>query len=210
MRGSPVLLFYCPITRLLAFNVCLFPALSRTPCKYHRFQHGLQRLRLHQPAFQTIHNHPTHSHRGGQGTMNHGPRGGGATLSIRYVPVSSFDSAGLPPPHGMGLTMECRGHILRLHHQHTSRSTLHGRSGNHARDIIHTPCTCVFYTSSCCVPCVLSWVPTIWGNIDVGRLSGWNFSLKNRISLMAFSAFFRLRAEIGLRTGLVFPCNVRR
>ena len=40
------------------------PALSRVPCKYHRILHHLQRLRLHQPAFPPIHNHPTHSHRG--------------------------------------------------------------------------------------------------------------------------------------------------
>ena len=40
------------------------PALSRVPCKYHKILHHLQRLRLHQPAFPPIHNHPTHSHRG--------------------------------------------------------------------------------------------------------------------------------------------------
>ena len=49
------------------------PALSRVPCKYHRILHHLQRLRLHQPAFPPIHNHPTHSHRG----RGREPPGGG-------------------------------------------------------------------------------------------------------------------------------------
>ena len=52
------------------------PALSRVPCKYHKILHHLQRLRLHQPAFPPIHNHPTHSHRGRPGNHDH-PRGGG-------------------------------------------------------------------------------------------------------------------------------------
>ena len=72
--------------RLLAFHICLIPALSQIPCKYRAVQHHLQGLRLHQPAF-------THNplapqvHRGGgvqTMTMPRGGGGGGATLEHIY------------------------------------------------------------------------------------------------------------------------------
>ena len=61
--------------RLPAFHICLFPALSQIPCKYHAIQHHLQRLRLHQPAFTPI--HPPQVHRGGGGQTMTMPRGEG-------------------------------------------------------------------------------------------------------------------------------------
>ena len=60
------------------------PALSRVPCKYHRILHHLQRLRLHQPAFPPIHNHPPTPTGAGQGTMT--IPGGGVGLP-RAVPI---------------------------------------------------------------------------------------------------------------------------
>ena len=75
------------------------PALSRVPCKYHRIQHHLQRLRLHQPAFPPIHNHPTHSHRGGAGNHDH-PRGGGVGVP-RAVPYIAHYG---PIPANLGAT----------------------------------------------------------------------------------------------------------
>ena len=54
-------------------------------------------------------------------------------MCLMYVPVASFDSAGVPP-HGMGLTVEGRGHTL--HHvgnSFTSRRTLVYRTLHSAR-----------------------------------------------------------------------------
>ena len=86
-----------------------------------------------------------------------------------YVLVPSFASAGVPPmvwvpPWKAGPpTVSC---WQRLHEQ-TSQSTLHGRSGDHATDIIqHTPCIIHHIShNSAYTTCPLSsiWLPTIQG-----------------------------------------------
>ena len=63
-----------------------------------------------------------------------------------YVPVSSFDSAGVHPSHGMGLTMEGKGHTLRhvgdsFMSRHHKARCMEETSYNtqHALYITHTP-----------------------------------------------------------------------
>ena len=76
--------FTAPSLGYVAFHVCLVPALSRVPCKYHRILHHLQRLRLHQPAFHPSTTTPPTPTGGGAGNHDH-PRGGGVGVP-RAVP----------------------------------------------------------------------------------------------------------------------------
>ena len=59
-----------------------------------------------------------------------------------YIYIHMFWFQVLPvrgyPPHGIGLTMERRAHPLCHVGNGFMRSTLHGRSGDHARDIVIT------------------------------------------------------------------------
>ena len=81
------------------------------------------------------------------------------------APVSSFNSAGVPP-HGMGLTMEGRGHTLRNSFMQETSYNTHTGEGK-----IMMTCVCVdiapgMYLYVLNVLMVCSWcyivVPTIW------------------------------------------------